>query len=440
MANVFCSSTGTNTAPYETWAKAATTFATAIGATSAGDIVAVDATNPPADIAANTTWTFVSDCTVVASTNSGTSTITPTTMGTSTWLGNSTTSYSLTLAGAFKVRVVGLTFRIAGTSNVSMVFNNTSGGQFDLDDCYFWLGTTGSNAAAIRLGSSSSNNRSATIARNCTFRFGNALNVLSMHGGAEIIGGSISTAGSAPTVLLQGGNSQQSAQLTGVDLSHVTGSLVGNHTSGPVDYRFINCRLSGSLENVLATQTAANKSGARAWVHDCSSGDTHVLLGYYDALGSCVSDTAIYLTAGAAAQSWRITTTANSTVDAPFLTPWIDLYHTGTSSITPTVQVARDGSTTAYTDAQLWAEFTAKTTSNSTIVTRYADRVAVAGTPANQATGVGTGSWTGLSGTAWSGALDTGSAITPAEAGHISARVAFGPASSTVYLNPAIAV
>ena len=73
---VICSSTGSNTSPYETWAKAATTFATAIAqASTSGDVVAVDAASPPADIAANATWTFVANCSVIASTNTGTATI-----------------------------------------------------------------------------------------------------------------------------------------------------------------------------------------------------------------------------------------------------------------------------------------------------------------------------------------------------------------------------
>lgn len=46
MATIYCSHTGSNTAPYDTKAKAATTLAAAIAAmTAAGDVILVDHTH-----------------------------------------------------------------------------------------------------------------------------------------------------------------------------------------------------------------------------------------------------------------------------------------------------------------------------------------------------------------------------------------------------------
>ena len=59
---------------------------------------------------------------------------------------------------------------------------------------------------------------------------------------------------------------------------------------------------------------------------------------------------------------------------------------------------------------------------------------------AAQATGMGTGSWTGESGTAWSGKLAPASSITPAEIGELRARVCVGLASATVYVDPQIRI
>lgn len=200
---------------------------------------------------------------------------------------------------------------------------------------------------------------------------------------------------------------------------------------------FSQCKLGANV-TILATQTPANKSSGAAYVFDCSSGDTHTFMGYYDAFGSCVSDTGIYYTTGAAAQSWKIVTTANCSYYTPFVSPFVDFYNTGTSSITPRFEILRDGSTTAFQDDEVWGEFFVKTTSGSTQSTESSDRMTLLGTPANQATGAGTGSWTGEAGSAWSGKIDSGSAVTPAESGHIRGRVVVGEPSITVYVDPQI--
>ena len=56
----------------------------------------------------------------------------------------------------------------------------------------------------------------------------------------------------------------------------------------------------------------------------------------------------------------------------------------------------------------------------------------------SQAAGAGLGSWTGESGTAWSGKVDSGASVTPAETGYLSGRVCVGAASITVYVDPVI--
>jgi hypothetical protein len=188
---------------------------------------------------------------------------------------------------------------------------------------------------------------------------------------------------------------------------------------------------------MLATQTHLNRSSAECYVFDCASGDTHGLFGYANTMGSVVSDTGIFFTSGAAAQSWKIVTTANCSFYTPFETPWFGYYNTVTTSITPYVEILRDGSTTAYQDDEVWLDVMAKTTSGSTQSSLTTDRMTLLGTPANHAAGAGLGSWTGESGTAWSGKLVMAS-LTPAEAGHIQARIVVGEPSVTVYVDPQI--
>jgi hypothetical protein len=444
MAAYFCGSGGSDANNGTTWALRKATFAGAIAAMTAnGDIIAVDAAAPPADIAADTTWTFTFNCSVIASTNSGTATITPTTMGATTYLGaGGATSYAITLAGAFKVYFYGITFRIAGSTNKSISVNTGDGGHFELESCYLWLGTTTASAARINIGSSSSNINNYTALKNCTYRFGNAAHFLGTTNKVEFFGGSISSAGTAPTTLITDSSNIREITFTGVDLSHVTGTLVsGTSTSSVPTYRFIQCKL-GTGVTPMAAQTPANKSSVQVWLHDCSDGDTHGMFQYHDAFGKIVSNTTIKYTSGAAAQSWEIDTTANCSFSTPFVTPWISFYNTGTSAVTPRIEVLRDGSATAYKDSEVWGEFSVKDNAGFTNPAFYNDRQALvdwaAGTAgASQASGTDT--WDGENATHWAGKVDSGVAVTPDEAGHIRGRVVIGLASvSDLFVDPQI--
>lgn len=440
MADRFVSSTGSNTSPYDTWAKAARTLATAITGSANGDKIVVDVTNPPADIAASTTQTFVANVSVIASTNSGTATITPTPMGTTSWLGNSgVTSYVQVYQGAFKVYFYGITFRSNGAGTANFQFNASDGGHFEFEECYFWDGIS-NTTQRIDFGNPASTNNQYTRLLNCTLRFNNANHQFRPSGCFHMEGGSVSSAGTAPTGFITFSVVPAATQrFTGVDLSFITGTLIVGASTIAVEAIFERCKFGAGV-TVLGPVTPANKSSAMVYVLDCASGDTHGLFGYYDSFGSVVSDTGIYYTSGPANQSWKIVTTANCSYATPFVTPWIANYNDALSSITPYLEILRNGSATAYQDNEVWAEFAAKVTSGSTQATLYKDRMALAGTPANQAAGAGLGSWTGESGTAWSGKIDSGSSFTPAELGDISARISVGAPSITVYVDPFIRV
>jgi hypothetical protein len=175
----------------------------------------------------------------------------------------------------------------------------------------------------------------------------------------------------------------------------------------------------------------------------------HGIFGYYDALGSVVSDTGIYYStapdsvqdgATAKKQSWKITTTANCSAMAPFITPWIPYYNSATSAITPYIECLRDGNATAWTSAEVWAEFGVKTTTGGTQASFPTDWAGIAASGSAQADGAGLGSWTGEAGTAKSFKCDSGSSVTPAEVGDISGRicVAVASISGTLYVDPQV--
>lgn len=433
---VWSGATGTNAGT--SWTNAYTSFASAVSAaTASGDVILVHYTHQE-ELIGDTTYTFNNSIRVI-SVNKDASDA-PTVMSTGGWIGNSTTNRSVTFttaSGPLFIYVYGITLRTAGgtTDNFSIIGVRT---HWEFESCYFWNGNT-NGSSDPPLGNTVASNYIRFL--NCTFRFGATTQSLILRGARiDFEYCSISSAGSAPALLFQdntSGPSNPDIKLIGCDLSSATGTLLGDCGYASRTVQFIQCKLAANV-TVLAAQTYTNKMGGVVYVFDCSSGDTHGLFGYYDALGSCVSDTGIYYTTGAAAQSWKIVTTANCSYYTPFVSPFVDFYNTGTAQITPYFEILRDGSTTAYQNNQVWAEFFVKTTSGSTQSTSYNDRMALLGTAANQAAGAGTGSWTGKGASAWSGKVDSGSAVTPAENGHIRGRVAVGEPSITVYVDPQI--
>ena len=447
MANYFVASGGSNTSPYDTWAKAATSLATALAAaTATGDrvIVQYDAV-PSGDsgAASSVTYTFAANIALISASNDGGSAYTPTAMGESYWIGTSTSGpIHVFLAGAYNVYMYGITLRSGGgNSNAAITLGTSDGAHYEMEDCCLWQASTASNQILRLSATGNSHNTFARLTRP-TFRFGHTSHSI-VAACAEVVieGGQISPSGSTPSTLFTVSSvvASGSVYMEGCDWSPVTGTLIGSHTNGPKNYVFVTCRL-GSGVTVLATQTPANKSSARAWLYDCAAGDAHYHIQYHDAFGSLTVDTGIYANDGAQYDgtnrcSWKIVTTANCSYFTPFVSPWFDVYHSGTSAVTPSIEFLRDGSTTAYQDDEVWGEWAYKGTAGSTQTTLINDRKALEAAAANQDAGVGTSGWTGENATAWSGKL-TGASITPAEIGHIRGRVCVGEPSITVYVDP----
>lgn len=442
MATYFVASGGSNTAPYDTWAKAATSLQTALTAAStAGDIVVIQYNGVPsgdAELAADTSYTVAADVFVIsASADDASTAYTPTVMDTDNWIGNSTANRAITLQGAdFTSHWYGCTFRVSGSTSDIINASNTNHSAHH-DSCYFLISNTGSGER-IRLSGGAA--AWATFS-NCTFQFGATGQYISSLGTSRLINCTVASAGSAPTNLVNQTTGGGTLEFIGCDLSHCTGNLVAD-VAGPFRISFDRCKLGAGVVPLASQTSNPTLASPEVFISDCHSGDTHMFMGYYNAAGQVTLDTGIYVTAGAAAASWKIVTTSLANRQQPFRTPYIDLYNTGTSAITPYLEIARDGSTTAYKDHQVWAEFSVKTTTGSTVSTTSSDRAALTSylgsSGSDQAAGSGTGSWTGLSGTAWSGKCGLGSSVTPAEIGYMRARVLVSAASTTIYVDPQI--
>jgi len=408
-------------------------------ATLDGDQIRVHYTSQE-ELGADTTFTFTKNVTVISVDMD--SSDAPTAMGTGGWIGNSTLNRTVTISGSDKrTRFDGITLRTAGATADSIALASGIGQQCDYTNCYFWSGNTHGSSRIYPAAGTASSARFT----NCTFRFGAAGQGFEGSTFCEFVDCTISSAGTAPTTLFPVTIINVAAAkvtMCGCDLSFVTGTLVGN-----LDYRLnltLDRCLLGAGVTSLAAQTVNPNIGVDVTVLDCASGDTHGLFGYHNALGSAVSDSGIYLTAGAAAQSWKITTTAACSYSNPFKAPLISYYATGTSSISPYMETIQTGaSPSAFTDAEIWSEFDAKVTTTSTKSTNYNDAQALvdwqAGTAGTaQASGTGYANWTGVDSN--DSSVKVGTTFTPAESGYISGRLVVGKPSiaGTLYVDPQI--
>lgn len=435
---VWSGATGANNGT--SWTNAFTTLAPAVtAATLDGDTILVHKTHSET-LAADTTYTFAGSVSVLCVDKDASDA--PATMGVSYWIGGDATNKSINFFPAqYKpVYLRGLTLRTAGAVADSLTFHTTiNGSQIRVEDCYLWQGNTAA-ASGIFCGGTTAGRYSLTEFINCTFRFGNAGQGIIPRAGADLIirGGAVSGDGAVPDVLIKPLTSMgQRAEIYGLNATAMgTGrALLGDlSTANFYDVIARQC-VFGAGFSPLVAQSVTTMTNAEVWLHDCKIGAKAGIFGYYNTFGALETDATVYRTAGAAVQSWKITTTAQCSAIAPFVSPLVDWYNPGTSSVTPRLEILRTDSASALTDAQVWGEFGVPTATVAGLPEFFKDR----GAGSAQATGVGTGAWTGAGGTAWSGKVDTGEATTPV-AGRVSARVVVAAPSQTLYIDPQIQV
>jgi hypothetical protein len=310
------------------------------------------------------------------------------------------------------------TISIGGAANVAINYRNSRFAIENTGHTGFWQAQNGLDSPC------------AINFDNCKFVVANAANHMSSTARLRFSGCSWSlfTAGTAPTVFFRFGRTDPGGadvECFGCDLSILgSNALVGGANTASGRVSFAQCKLGTGYVMLDASSTPNTAANAQVHVFDCASDDTHTAFAYEDKLGKLVCDTTIKFTGGAAGLSWYITTTSICNESNPFVTPWVNLYNTGTSAITPRLEIHRDNNATAWQNDEVWGEFSAKVTSGSTQATIYSDRMPILGSPADQT--AGTDTWDADNATHWSGKVNTTSNITPAENGHLRARVCVG--------------
>lgn len=413
-----------------TWALAKATLKAGIDlATTDGDQVYVDSAHAEAPTA-GVTFTFAANIQVIT-VNRSTGAAT-----TGASVAGATNNVSLTFLGAKVALIYGISFSVNGTGDVSIL--GTDNGSYSFIYCSF-ITSIGSGSTII-IGTSVGN----LFIRfsDCTFTVNNSSAYISTDGAIQFYD-CIFNGSNLTTAFQSLGGRQKEVIFEGCDLSTYNSTLFGNNTGSTALYKLVDCKI-GSAITVAVFTDPVNESNQHVFLYNCASDDTHYALAHYNAIGETTVSTGIYANDGAVYDgtnrcSWKIVTTANCSYYTPYVSPWIDCYHSGTSAITPYLEILRSGSATAYQDDEVWGEFSYQGTSGSPLAIIVDDAMALLGTPADQTTGsLDASGWTGENATSWFGKLNPTSTITPAEIGHLRARVCVGEPSITVYIDPTI--
>lgn len=436
MANRYVYTGGSNTSPYDTWAKAATTLTTAISGSAAGDDFWV-ASDHAESTAGAITLSFPGTATapnrIMSVDRAGS---TPP-VGADVLAGASVSSSgntSITIGGSY-IYMYGLTFNagVGGTTTANLTL--TQGGNRVYEACAFNIATTG---ASSRIINSFTDTKTECI--NCTVSFGSTSQGLNITTGnfhwRNKPGSTAITGATLPTTLAP--NSSTSTLGTknvfsGLDLSAL-GSGKTLIAAGSTGFDIINCKLDAAV-TISGTPGFNYNPGIRV----LGSGSAGIVRReeIYLYQGTLTTETTIKRTAGASdgvtAYSWKIVTTANSKRTAPFETFDGAIWNTTTGSAkTLTIHTVTDNVT--LTDAEIWLEVEYLGSSATPVSTLITDANAtVLTTAANQATSTEAWTTTGL-GTPVYQKLEV--TFTPQMAGLFRWKVRVAKASTTVYVCP----
>ena len=430
MADVFCNDGGSNTSPYETWAKAATTFLTAVDHASAGDDIIIGADHVE-DPGANTTYTFPG---TAASINR---VISSTVGAASIIVYNKADNVQINLTGLFDINIKGFV-HFYGVSFLmgDDLFLNTSPSRIVFEDSRLEL--TRVSGAVIQTNQFSA--EVVNIWKNVDFVMTGGGTSSGFNAGANILfewhGGSISWAGTQPTALFNAQNGNGQISVSGVDLSTITTALFdvsdGSDFSANIHHCLLNSGVSLTTGTINKTHTKVLMSGC-----DDTTGNDLYRLEYVDYWGSTVHDDAIFLNAsdGTQAISWKMVSTANAVefsepTKSPPIYSWVD----ATGSTTFTVNCLWDSVTNIQND-EVWLEIEFLEASADVDSAFADDRMAdITATPADQTTNA----------EVWTESLTNDNefavavTVTVNRVGPVIARVCLAKPSTTIYVDPLI--
>lgn len=445
MATLYVRNDGSNTAPYDTWAKAATTLATAAAAASAGDTVYVGdghSEGSGSDITIDcSSGTVANPIKIICVDDTGDPEPPTAVVSAPTALVDTVTTGGPDVNIHGHAYIYGIIFRVGDGGATNAILSIASGvlvSNLKFEQCEFYLNNS-HNASEIRLGVTGSDDASGARFEECDIRFGASGQSFTISRPLTWVGGSV--LGTAPTTLFASITANEGfsnlVQLLGVDLSLITGTIVSG--SGTMRFHARDCKLGASV-TIASSLTYADGDFSEAEIINCDSADTNYRYTRHTIRGIESQETTIVLDAsdGTTTFSRKIVSNSNA---REFISPYISrpvlLWNeTVGSSQTATVEVITDNVT--LQDDEAWIEVEYLGTSGYPLGAFTSDKAAdILATPANQTTSSASWVTTGLT-TPVKQALSV--SFTAQEKGFVRAYICLAKPSTTMYYNPKIAL
>ncbi len=433
MAIVYCNDGGSNTSPYDTLAKAAVVFLTAVDFASAGDdiYIGMDHAETPG---ANRTYTFPGTATAPNRVISINTTTEAYDKADNVQIDNSTGIFDIVIQG--HVKFYGVSFKVGDD-----LFCTTSPQDILFDDSIIEL--TRTNGSGFEFGSA--NGQNTLKLHNTDVNFsggGNASTFVPDNSGVFVWhGGVLSIGGTPGNFLFNLSDETVFLSIAGVDLSAAPNNLFNVANSAEILAELHHCLLNSAVSLTSGTIASVGTKILMSGCDDTTGNDLY-RLEYVDYYGSIIHDDAIFVTTGGASDgttpiSWKMVTTANATeFSEPLISPPIVVWVNGTGSKTFTVQCLWDSVTDIQND-EIWLEVEFLEASADTDSAFANDGLAdILASPADQTT----------NSTTWTESLtnDNEFAIavtaTVNRVGPAICRVHLAKPSTTVYVDPKVTV
>lgn len=430
---VYVDDGGSNTSPYETLAKAATSLATGVAQLVAGEDLLVGSNTVEA-LGANTTYTFPGTAAArnrVISISTADETYLK---ASAAQVDGSAGGYDIIIGG--HVNFYGVFLTIGDDFLMTVQESN-----IEFEDSNVELTGSGS---LFRCGAS--NGGSYIKCKSTDIDFSNGGNGFGMTNSSyfEWVGGTLSFTGAQPSILFIGASLRDGfLSVRNVDLSVITGTLQTLTAVETYMAEFINCILNSGVTPFGTI--GGPKSISKMLGTDDTTGNDLYRLHWATYYGSVVHDDAIYRTSGAASPasnniSWKMTSNANAVeysealVTHEIVIGWIA--STGSKTFTCHVNIDQAAN---LQDDEIWLEIEYLDASADTQRAIANDRMAdILATPADQA--ASTEGWAGTGGFTNENKFQLVVTQTVNRVGPAIARVYLAKPSVTVYVCPFVEI
>lgn len=439
MANVYVRSLAGGAATGADWANAYLTLSAALTAKAAGDDFWVSEDHAESTAGAVTLTlpgTAASPNRIICVNHAGT--VPPVSADLATTATVITTgANSISFASGFGY-IYGITFTAGnGSSAANIQAPSSAASSLYFKSCLIKLGSTGA-ANQILFGVNTANIGEMVTLDNTPLQFGAVTQSVLVQVARLIWKNTASAiAGSAPTTLFTAGTRPATIICDGVDLSAITGTIVGATSQPSAQFYLKDCKLNAAA---TVAATPASQATNHVYLTRSDSAGTNYRHEKYTYEGTQTVETTIIRTGGASdgttGLAWKIVTTANSKVTFPFESLPLAKWNNSTASnVTITVYGIWGGGAVPNND-DIWMEIAYLGSSATPVATFNSANTKADVLAAGTAQTADASTWGGST-TAFKMVV-TLSSPQPALKGTIYVTIKAAKATSTFYIDPVI--